>query len=59
MFFTFLGLKKSKISQKSQIGLTEMSPIAKSGYSMLMICFDLDKTELPDLAIKGMPTSPI
>ena len=47
------------MSQKSQIGLAEMSPIAKSGNSMLMICFDLNKTELPDLAIKGIPTCPI
>ena len=52
MFFTFLCLNKSNISQKSQIGLAEMSPIAKSGNSMLMICFDLNKTELPDLAIR-------
>ena len=59
MFFTFLCLNKSNISQKSQIGLAEMSPIAKSGNSMLMICFDLNKTELPDLAIKGIPTCPI
>ena len=59
MFFTFLCLNKSNISQKSQIGLAEMSPIAKSGNSMLMICFDLNKTELPDLAIKGIPICPI
>ena len=26
---------------------------------MLMICFDLDKPELPDLAIMGIPTCPI
>ena len=36
-----------------------MSLIAKSGNSMLMICFDLDKTVLPDMAILGIPTCPI
>ena len=59
LLLTFLCLNKSKISQKSQIGLAEMSPIAKSGNSMLMICFDLDKTVLPDMAIMGIPTCPI
>ena len=59
MYFTFLCLNKSKISQKSQNGLAEMSSIAKSGNSMLIICFDLNKTDLPDLAIKRIPTCPI
>ena len=59
MFFTFLCLNKSIIFRKSQIGFVEMSLIAKSGNSMLMICFDIDKTELPYLAIKGIPTCPI
>ena len=60
LFSTFLCLNKSKISQKSQIGLAEMSLIAKSGnWWWLMICFDFDKTELPDMAIMGIPTCPI
>ena len=59
MFSTFLCIDQSKISLKSQIGLAEMSPIAKSGNFMLTIYFDLKKTESPDLAIKRIPTCPI
>ena len=56
MFLTFLCLIQVKNFTKSQIWLAEMSPIAKSGNSMLMICFDLNKTKLPDLEIKGIAT---
>ena len=61
MFFTFLCLNKTNITQKSQIRLTEMHLIARSGNSVLMICFgfDLNKMELPDSAIEGILTCPI
>ena len=51
MFFTLLGQNRSKISQKSQIGLVQIPSIAGSGNSILLRSKQIIKTELQDLTI--------